>query len=57
LTPGSAHDIRYQLGLAFEAGGRLEEALQQFERVYTGEPNYPDVASKIRALRKTLERD
>ena len=57
LTPASAFDIRYQLALAFEVGGRLDEALEQFEKVYASEPNYPDVASKIRGLRKMLEQD
>jgi tetratricopeptide (TPR) repeat protein len=57
LTPASAHDIRYQLGLAYEVGGRPDEALRQFERIYASEPNYPDVASKIRTLRKMLEQD
>jgi tetratricopeptide (TPR) repeat protein len=57
LSPGAAIDIHYQLGLALEAGGRLDEALGQFEQIYAAEANYPGVASKIRTLRKTLEKD
>lgn len=45
-------NFRYNLGLAFEASGRPEEALAQFEFVFETEPNYPDVALKIRELRR-----
>jgi tetratricopeptide (TPR) repeat protein len=55
LTPEGANDLRYQLGLAYEAAGRTEEALAEFERVYAGMPSYPDVAMKIRVLRKAME--
>jgi tetratricopeptide (TPR) repeat protein len=55
LRPAVAHDLRYQLGLALEAAGRLKEALDEFERVYAAQANYPDVAMKIRVLRKTVE--
>jgi tetratricopeptide (TPR) repeat protein len=47
--------LRYQLGLAHEVAGHVPEALAQFERVYAEQPNYPDVAQKIRILRRTLE--
>lgn len=52
--PELSADLRYQLGLAHEAAGRLEAALGQFEMVYEAQSNYPDVALKIRVLRKTL---
>lgn len=55
LRPAVAHDLRYQLGLALEAAGRLKEALEEFEGVYAAQANYPDVAMKIRILRKTVE--
>jgi tetratricopeptide (TPR) repeat protein len=54
LRPSVAHDLRYQLGLALEAAGRSAEALAEFERVYAAQANYPDVAMKIRILRKTV---
>lgn len=47
--------LRYQLGLAHEAAGRTRDALEEFERVYAAQANYPDVSLKIRVLRKTLE--
>jgi tetratricopeptide (TPR) repeat protein len=56
VGPEMAADLRYQLGLAQEAAGRLDLALAEFERVYAAQSNYPDVALKIRVLRKTLER-
>jgi tetratricopeptide (TPR) repeat protein len=48
-------NLRYQLGLSHEAAGRIPEALTEFEGVYAAQPNYPDVALKIRVLRKSLE--
>jgi tetratricopeptide (TPR) repeat protein len=54
LRPSVAHDLRYQLGLALEAAGRAPEALAEFEKVYAAQANYPDVAMKIRILRKTV---
>jgi len=53
LLPSAAVDLRYQLALALEAAGRSAEALSEFERVYGAQANYPDVAMKIRMLRKT----
>ncbi len=55
LSPEGANDLRYQLGLAHEAAGRMEAALAEFERVYAAMPSYPDVALKIRMLRKAME--
>jgi tetratricopeptide (TPR) repeat protein len=55
LTPMARADLRYQLGLAHEAAGRVQEALAEFERVYAMHASYPDVALKIRVLRKSLE--
>jgi tetratricopeptide (TPR) repeat protein len=55
MPPELAADLRYQLALAHEAAGRTREALAEFERVYATQSNYPDVALKIRVLRKTLE--
>jgi tetratricopeptide (TPR) repeat protein len=52
LTADSAHSFRYSLGLVFEASGRSMEALEQFEAVFSAQPNYPDVAAKIRELRR-----
>jgi tetratricopeptide (TPR) repeat protein len=45
-------NFRYNLGLALEASGRPVEALEQFESVFSSEPNYPEVALKIRELRR-----
>jgi tetratricopeptide (TPR) repeat protein len=56
LDPSAVSDIRYQLGLALEAAGRMSEALAEFEQIYAKAPSYPQVASKIRALRKALGR-
>jgi len=51
----TAASLRYQLGLAYEAAGRAQEALAAFESVAAAQANYPDVAQKIRALRRSLE--
>ena len=57
LPDGSENGIclRFHLGLAHEVAGRTTEALAEFERVYAVQPNYPDVAQKIRVLRRTPE--
>jgi tetratricopeptide (TPR) repeat protein len=52
LTPDSALAFRYSLGLVLEASGRPMEALEHFESVFATQPNYPDVAAKIRELRR-----
>ncbi|HEY3216335.1 MAG TPA: tetratricopeptide repeat protein [Candidatus Eisenbacteria bacterium] len=53
--PGSNLELRYQLGLALEAGAQLREALTEFERVFAAQPGFRDVATKLRALRKAVE--
>jgi tetratricopeptide (TPR) repeat protein len=55
LSAEAVADLRFQLGLSHEAAGRTQEALGEFERVYSMQSSYPDVALKIRVLRKTLE--
>jgi tetratricopeptide (TPR) repeat protein len=55
LEPQAGANLRYQLGLSLEAAGRLAEALAEFEQVFAAQPSYPDVALKLRVLRKTLE--
>ena len=52
LTPESTLAFRYSLGLVLEASGRSMEALEQFEAVFATQPNYPDVAAKIRELKR-----
>ncbi len=53
--PAHQVSVRFLLGLAHEAAGRSAEALGEFERVYAAQPSFPDVAQKIRVLRKTME--
>ncbi len=55
LDADSAVGIRFQLGLALEAAGHSHEALLEFERVFEVQASYPDVAQKVRDLRKSLE--
>lgn len=55
LEPGLAVGMRFQLGLALEAAGRSQEALVEFEQLFEIQPSYPDVAQKIRTLRRSLE--
>jgi tetratricopeptide (TPR) repeat protein len=54
--PGLSEEIalsfHYSLGLVLEASGRSMEALEQFETVFAAQPNYPDVAAKIRELKR-----
>jgi tetratricopeptide (TPR) repeat protein len=55
VSPDQAADLRFQLGLSLEAAGDAAAALAEFEQVYAAQSNYPDVAVKIRVLRKSLE--
>lgn len=55
LDPDAQLNLRFHLGLALEAAGRAQEALTEFEAVYAAQANYPEVAVKIRGLRRTLE--
>jgi tetratricopeptide (TPR) repeat protein len=57
-APGSDAEgslsLRYLLALAYEAAGRPREALAELEKVFAVQPNYHDVAPKLRDLRKAL---
>jgi tetratricopeptide (TPR) repeat protein len=55
LAPDAVISVHFELGIALEAAGRLDEALSEFEMIYGVQPSFPDVAMKIRVLRKTLE--
>lgn len=55
LPAEAALTLRYQLGLAYEAAGRPQQALAEFEQVAGAQATYQDVAQKIRALRRSLE--
>lgn len=54
LDPEGALSLRYLLALALEAAGRPREAMVELERVFAVQPNYHDVAPKLRDLRKAL---
>jgi len=45
--------LRYLLGLAYEAGGRSQDALREFEQLQEAQPGFQDVAQKVRDLRKS----
>ena len=45
-------NLRFQLGLAYEAAGRHAEALDQFEQVHAVQPGFPEAAQKIRQLKR-----
>src|SRR6185295_2372158 len=45
LDPAGRLDILYRLGATLEAAGRTEEALGEFERIYSADPSFPDAAA------------
>jgi tetratricopeptide (TPR) repeat protein len=47
--------LQYLLGLALEAAGRTQDAVAAFEQVFAVQPNYHDVAQKLRSLGKGRE--
>jgi len=55
FAPETLASLRFQLGLAHEAAGRTAEALDQFEQAAAAQPGFPDVAQKIRQLKRLME--
>jgi tetratricopeptide (TPR) repeat protein len=55
LPADAAIGLRYHLGLALEAAGKLREAMLEFERVFALQANYSDVALRLLTMRKALE--
>ncbi len=50
------HNLRYDLGAAFEAQGELARALEQFEILQTEGARFLDVQTRVEALRAQLAR-
>jgi tetratricopeptide (TPR) repeat protein len=50
----AAKELRYNLGRAYEADGKLKEALDSYRKVAQVDFNYLDVRSRVEALRKKL---
>ena len=55
LDPEARLGLHYEIGVAHQAAGRVSEALNVFESIHAEQPDFPDVDSKIRALRKSME--
>jgi tetratricopeptide (TPR) repeat protein len=55
LDPEARIGLHYEIGVAHQAAGRMSEALATFESIHAEQPDFPDVESKIRAVRKSLE--
>jgi len=51
----TAKELRYNLGRAYEADGKLEEALQHFRKIAQIDFNYRDVRDRVNALRKKMD--
>jgi tetratricopeptide (TPR) repeat protein len=54
LDPEARLGLQYEIGAAHQAAGRVNEALAAFESVHAQQPDFPNVDSKIRALRKSM---
>ena len=50
LNDDEKQGIWYELGIAYEAGGDAEKALQTFERIYAVNVDYRDVGERIQNL-------
>lgn len=50
--PGQRVEMLYDLGLAYQGAGNINEALKAFNEVYGLDPNYRDIASKLKELRE-----
>jgi tetratricopeptide (TPR) repeat protein len=54
LTDNSSHEamaLRYDMGIAYSMSGSNEQALECFDRVFSMDPSYRDVAQKIDELK------
>jgi tetratricopeptide (TPR) repeat protein len=54
--PEAYHNLRYDLGSAFEAQGDLARALEQFEILQVEGARFLDVQTRLQALRTQLAR-
>jgi tetratricopeptide (TPR) repeat protein len=54
--PEAYHDLRHDLGAAFEAQGDLARALEQFEILQAEGAGFHDVAARVQALRGQVAR-
>jgi tetratricopeptide (TPR) repeat protein len=52
--PEAYHNLRYDLGTAFEAGGDLARALEQFEILQAEGARFLDVQTRVQTLRSQL---
>ncbi len=49
---GERIGMRYDLALAFQGAGNMNEAMSEFQRVSDGQPGYRDTAAKLKELQK-----
>jgi tetratricopeptide (TPR) repeat protein len=45
--------LRYNLGLAYEKLGQVDEASKQYEEICSVDPSFRDAGKRIKELRKT----
>ncbi|UCF80574.1 MAG: tetratricopeptide repeat protein [Acidobacteriota bacterium] len=55
LSEDDAMGLRYDLAIALEQGGNLEEAFRMYEEVYGLNTSYRDVARKIKELQRSVK--
>ncbi len=48
--PAEQISMHYDLGLAYQGAGSINEAIGEFQKVYQAEPGYRDVAVKVKEL-------
>jgi tetratricopeptide (TPR) repeat protein len=54
--PESYYGLRYDLGLAFETNGDVEQALESFEALQAEAGGFRDVLARVQELRERLQR-
>ena len=54
--PESYNDLRYDLGVAYETNGDLEQALETFESLQANDQRFRDVSARVQDLRERVPR-
>ena len=56
-TDEERRGLMYELGLAYEASGDYQEALEVFKSIYEGDKRFREVSSKVKELTKKVKKE
>lgn len=56
-TDEERRGLMYELGLAYEASGDYQEALEVFKSIYEGDKTFREISSKVKELTKKVKKE